>query len=192
VDSLITDIKNQLIQSAELKTRTAETQAESIEKAAEIIIRSLENGGKVLLCGNGGSAADAQHIAAEFVGRFLVNRKALPAVALTTDTSILTAVSNDFDFDQVFMRQVEAVGREGDVFWGISTSGKSENVRKAAELAGKMKIKVIILAGKEITQMCRNADVSINVDSNFTPRIQETHIAVSHIICDIVEKHFTE
>lgn len=192
MDSLITDIKNQLIQSAELKTRTAETQAESIEKAAEIIIRSLENGGKVLLCGNGGSAADAQHIAAEFVGRFLVNRKALPAVALTTDTSILTAVSNDFDFDQVFMRQVEAVGREGDVFWGISTSGKSENVRKAAELAGKMKIKVIILAGKEITQMCRNADVSINVDSNFTPRIQETHIAVSHIICDIVEKHFTE
>ena len=192
MDSLITDIKNQLIQSAEVKTRTAETQAESIEKAAEIIIRSLENGGKVLLCGNGGSAADAQHIAAEFVGRFLVNRKALPAVALTTDTSILTAVSNDFDFEQVFMRQVEAVGKEGDVFWGISTSGKSENVKKAAELAGKMKIKVIILAGKEITQMCRNADVSINVESNFTPRIQETHIAVSHIICDIVEKHFSK
>jgi len=192
MNNLHIEIQDQFKKSAEVKLRTAETQWQNIEKAINLIVKSIEEGGKVLVCGNGGSAADSQHIAAEFIGRFLINRKALPAIALTTDTSILTAVANDFSYDQVFTRQVEALGKTGDVIIGISTSGKSPNVYNAAVYAKKRGMKVIILAGQEFTPMCREADAAVNVESVETPRIQEAHITIAHIICDFVERYFAK
>jgi len=180
-------IKDQFEEGAKIKMELAGTAVESIRKAATIIVDSLKNGNRVLLCGNGGSAADSQHIAAELVGRYLLDRKAIPAVALTTDTSILTAVANDFGFETIFQRQVEALGRSGDVLIGLSTSGESRNVILAMEKARSLGMKCIALAGGQECPMDKLVDVMIHVPSQKTPRIQEAHITIGHIICDLVE-----
>jgi len=146
-----------------------------------------QQGKKVLIAGNGGSAADAQHIAAELVGRFQMNRGAFPAIALTTDTSILTAVGNDFGFDQIFVRQVEALKNPGDIFIGISTSGNSRNLIKTVELCRDESIKSIGFLGNGGGELGRLVDLPIVVNSMNTARIQEAHITISHILCELVE-----
>ncbi len=166
---------------------TAETCSKEIELAIKLIEKCLKNKNKILLCGNGGSAAQSQHIAAEFVGRFMMERKALPAIALTTDTSILTAVGNDYGSDAVFERQVEALGSKGDVLIAISTSGNSPNIIKALKKAKDIGVKTIGLSGKNGGKM-KGCDVDIIVPSEHTPNIQEAHITILHIICELVEK----
>jgi len=161
-----------------------------IESIAYKIVDAIENGGKLLICGNGGSAADAQHMAAEFVNRFLKERKPLPAIALTTDTSNLTSIANDYSFDEVFSKQVEAIGKGGDVLVGISTSGNSKNVLKAMETARKMDIETVGLLGRDGGKIKDVCDVTLIVPSFSTPRIQEVHGFVIHTICGIVEDEF--
>ena len=181
-----------LLDGADLRTRMVEASTDSIVHAAALIIDSLEAGGKLLLFGNGGSAADAQHIAAEFGGRFQHERRPLPALALTTDTSILTAVSNDYGFEHVFARQVAAVGRPGDIALAISTSGASPNVLAAAGTAQDSGIKVIALTGKGGGDLAPLADLAIVVPSRNTQQIQEAHIAIGHILSEIVETALME
>jgi len=161
-----------------------------VEKAGELATKTLKNGGKVLICGNGGSAADAQHIAAELSGRFKKERIALAGIALTTDTSALTAIGNDYGYEYVFSRQVEALANEGDLLIGISTSGNSLNVIKAIESAKKIGCKVVTLTGKSGGEMKDLGDVNIVIPSNDTPRIQEMHIMVGHMICAIIDEEF--
>ena len=165
--------------------------ANNIDRAATLIIDSIEGGGKLLICGNGGSAADAQHISAELLGKYEKKRKALPAIALTTDTSMLTAWSNDDAFENVFSKQVEGLGKKDDVLLGISTSGNSENVIKALKLAKDMGLKTISLNGKDGGRMKGMADVEILIKHNRTSRIQEVHHLVYHIICGLIEEHFS-
>jgi D-sedoheptulose 7-phosphate isomerase len=160
-----------------------------VEELAERMIRALEKGGKILWCGNGGSAADSQHLAAELVGRFRLDRRAIPSLALTVDTSILTAVANDYGFEQVFARQVEALGRPGDVVIGLTTSGNSRNVAAAltqARLLGCCTVAFTGLGGGLVKSL---ADIHIEVPSTDTARIQEAHIFLGHILCGIVERH---
>lgn len=159
-----------------------------VEKMAAICAEALAAGHKILLCGNGGSAADAQHIAAEFVGRFHRERISLPALALTVDTSILTAVGNDYSYDDVFSRQVEGLGAAGDVFWGITTSGNSGNVVKAAKLAKEKGLTVIASLGKDGGKMKALCDAAIIVPDDSTARIQEMHILCAHSICEVVDE----
>lgn len=166
--------------------------APQIEKAAHICINSLKRGKKIMFCGNGGSAADSQHLAAELVGRYKMNRPAMNAIALTVDTSILTAVGNDYGYDTIFERQVEGLGKEGDVLVGLSTSGNSKNVVLAFELAKKMGITTIAMTGKSGGMMKELADIAINVPSDTTNNIQEMHIAVGHLLCGILEKEINE
>jgi len=161
-----------------------------LEKTAGAMARALEQGHKVLVMGNGGSAADAQHLAGELVGRFLRERRALPAVALTTDTSVLTAVGNDYGYEQVFARQVEALAEAGDVCVGISTSGGSRNVVLALEKARDKGCVTVGLTGRDGGEVGRRSDLWIGVPSSKTPRIQEAHILVIHILCDLVEQRF--
>ena len=144
-------------------------------------------GHKILICGNGGSAADAQHIAAEFIGRFHSERRALPAIALSTDTSILTSIANDYNYSQVFSRQVQGLGRAGDVFWGISTSGNSENVNKAIIEAKNKRMITIASTGKTGGEMVDTCDVALVIPSDSTARIQEMHILCAHIICQLID-----
>ncbi|MDY6084338.1 MAG: D-sedoheptulose 7-phosphate isomerase [Dialister sp.] len=158
-----------------------------IEMAA-LCVAALRRGNKILLCGNGGSAADAQHIAAELVGRFHNERKSLPAIALTTDSSILTSVANDYSFEDVFSRQVEGLGTAGDVFWGISTSGNSLNVVKAARLAREKGLTVIASLGRGGGQMKALCDACVIIPSESTPRTQEMHILCAHSICQIIDE----
>lgn len=159
-----------------------------IESAAKVCVQAIKQGGKVMFCGNGGSAADSQHLAAELVGRYKMNRPALNSVALTTDTSILTAVGNDFGYDTIFERQVEGIGKKGDVLVGLSTSGNSKNVLLAMEKAESMGITTIAMTGENGGKMKEKADFAINVPSDTTNHIQEMHIAVGHILCGIIEK----
>jgi len=161
-----------------------------IQEAGELATKTLKNGGKILICGNGGSAADSQHIAAELSGRFKKERKALAGIALTTDTSALTAIGNDYGYEYVFSRQTEALANEGDLLIGISTSGNSENVIKAIESARKIGCKVITLTGKSGGEMKNLGDVNIVIPSNDTPRIQEMHIMAGHMICAIIDEEF--
>lgn len=161
---------------------------ERLERINEIITNSLINGGKVLIAGNGGSAADAQHFAAELVGRFVLERDGYPAIALTTDTSILTAIGNDYGYDVVFSRQVEALGKEGDIFIGISTSGNSLNVIKAIEKAHEKGMICIGLAGKDGGKMKDMCDEIIIFNYSETARVQEHHLMTYHLICEHVEK----
>ena len=156
-------------------------------KVVEAIIAALKAGNKILIFGNGGSAADAQHIAAEFVNRFVIERPPLPAVALTTDTSIITSIGNDYDFSEIFSKQIRAIGQSGDIAWGISTSGNSANVLKALEVAKKMGLVTVAFTGKDGGQIAKVADLSINVSSSVTARIQEVHITAGHAICDLVD-----
>ncbi|MDO8536175.1 MAG: D-sedoheptulose 7-phosphate isomerase [Candidatus Omnitrophota bacterium] len=162
-------------------------QLENIEKAAKAMIGALKDGKKLLIFGNGGSAADSQHIAAELVGRFKMERKALPAIALTTDTSALTAIANDYGYDVVFSRQIEALGVKGDVALGISTSGNSKNVIEALKKARSLGLKTVALSGGSGGGMKKEADISIIVGSVDTPRVQESQIMIAHIICALIE-----
>lgn len=159
-----------------------------IEEMTRICANALAKGHKILLCGNGGSAADAQHIAAEFVGRFHNERVSLPAIALTTDTSILTAVGNDYSYDQVFVRQVEGLGQAGDVLWGITTSGNSGNVINAAKMAKKKGMTVIGSLGKDGGTMASLCDAALIVPDDSTARIQEMHILAAHSICTVIDE----
>ena len=161
-----------------------------VEKAGKICVESLKKGGKILLCGNGGSAADSQHIAAELSGRFKKERNALAGLALTTDTSALTAIGNDYGFEYVFSRQVEALGKKEDVLIGISTSGNSQNVINAIKSARKIGMKIITLSGKSGGKIKDLGDVNIVVPSDDTPRIQEMHIMIGHMICALIDESF--
>ena len=161
--------------------------ADTIARVSELTAASMKAGGKLLVAGNGGSAADAQHLAAEFVGRLVVNRPALRAIALTTDTSILTALGNDFSFDHIIERQVEALGLPGDIFLGISTSGNSRNILKAAHLAKKMGLTTVGFTGNDGGALAKFCDLSIVVPSTETMNIQEAHLALEHIFCMLVE-----
>ena len=158
-----------------------------IRQMAEICQDAMITGHKILNCGNGGSAADAQHIAAEFIGRFHNERRALPAIALSTDTSILTSIANDYNYSQVFSRQVQGLGRAGDVFWGISTSGNSENVNKAIIEAKNKRMITIASTGKTGGEMVDTCDVALVIPSDSTARIQEMHILCAHIICQLID-----
>ena len=165
-----------------------ETISETLATVAKLTAKAMESGHKLLVAGNGGSAADAQHLVAEFVVRFTVNRPALRAIALTTDSSILTAAGNDFGFDQIFSRQLEALGQPGDVFLGISTSGNSKNIVAALHAAKKFGISTIALTGNDGGAMRPLADLSIVIPSNTTMNIQESHLALEHIFCMLVER----
>jgi D-sedoheptulose 7-phosphate isomerase len=154
----------------------------------ELLAAAYRAGNKLLVCGNGGSAADAQHLAAEIVGRFKMERRGLPAIALTTDSSILTAIGNDYGFDRIFSRQVEALAAPGDVVIGISTSGNSPNVQQALELARRSGCRTVGLLGRDGGSIAGIVDIALTVPSHDTPRIQEGHICMIHIICDLLEK----
>ena len=181
-------IKNFLNASADLKYQVAETLSEKILEATRLIKESLAGGGKLLLMGNGGSAADAQHIAAELVGRFKNERPAIPAIALTVDTSILTALGNDYGFDTIFSRQIEALCVRGDVAIGISTSGNSENVIRALKKAKEIGAATAALGGGDGGRMKEIADHTIIVPSKTTARIQEMHIIIGHMLCGAIER----
>lgn len=163
-------------------------QSEVIESITNKFLASLKSGGKILLCGNGGSAADAQHVAAELIGRFKLERRAWPAIALTTNSSIVTAIGNDYGFEYVFSRQVEALAKKGDVVVGISTSGNSKNVLNAVNEAKKIGCAAIGVTGKNGGELARIADICFRANSDDTARIQEAHILMWHIICELVEQ----
>ncbi|MEF3191341.1 MAG: D-sedoheptulose 7-phosphate isomerase [Campylobacterales bacterium] len=168
--------------------KAMETLLGAIEEAAAICIKRLEHGGKILLFGNGGSAADAQHIAAELTGRYKTERRALPAIALTTDTSALTAIGNDYGYERVFDRQLEALARNGDVAIGISTSGNSANVVRALRLARQLGCVTLGLSGRGGGEMMQVCDINLVVPSNDTPRIQEMHIWMGHTLCQLIDE----
>tara|TARA_B100001093_G_scaffold120332_1_gene113036 strand:- start:2360 stop:2923 length:564 start_codon:yes stop_codon:yes gene_type:complete len=162
--------------------------SEDINKAAELIILSLQNNGKIMFCGNGGSASDSQHLSSELVGKYQMKRKPISSIALTTDTSAITAISNDFSFNDIFSRQIEALGKEGDVLYATSTSGKSKNILNAIKKANELKIKTIGLTGINDSNMHSMCDIVIKAPSLRTDRIQEMHIAIGHVICELIEK----
>jgi D-sedoheptulose 7-phosphate isomerase len=178
--------KENVASHAELVQRMDQVSAE-VGQAAAFVVDSLKSGGCVLVCGNGGSAADAQHIAGEFVGRFLKERRALPSIALHANTTVMTAIGNDYSFDTVYSRQVEAHGKPGDVLIAITTSGNSVNILRAAEEARKSGIKVIGLTGETGGKLKELCDVCICVPSPSTPRVQEMHILIGHTICQVAE-----
>ncbi len=183
-------IKNQVKKSYETKQNiyNNEELLDKIEQVSKLCVKLYKANKKTLLAGNGGSAADAQHIAAEMVGRYGFDRPSLPSLALTTDTSVLTAIGNDYGYEQVFSRQLESMGQEGDLFIGISTSGNSQNIINAFKSAKEKNIKSVALVGKDGGEMAKLADYAIIVPSDITPRIQESHILIGHILCDIIEK----
>ena len=184
-------VKTSLREGAELRMALAGDSSGAILDGAALIVSCLRDGGKVLFFGNGGSAADAQHLAAEFVGRFALERTGLPAIALTTDSSILTAVGNDYGFEQVFARQVQALGQPGDVAVAISTSGNSANVLEGVKEAKRRHLKTIGLTGKDGGVLAQQADVAITIASANTARIQECHIAIGHLFCELVDGDFS-
>jgi D-sedoheptulose 7-phosphate isomerase len=183
-------IQKEIQASVELKERVKEELAEKIVEVANTLAECIRKGGKILLCGNGGSAADAQHFAGELVVRLTSDytRTAIPAITLSSDSFILTACANDFGFDQVFSRQVEALGKPEDVLVCISTSGNSPNLIKAAQKAKEKKMKTVGLLGKDGGELKKFTDLSLIVPSHATPRIQETHICICHILCELIEK----
>lgn len=164
--------------------------ANKINKIIRILNRCFKSGNKLIIAGNGGSASQAQHFAGEIVGRYKKERKAYPAIALTADSTFITAWSNDYNFDTIFSRQIEAIGKKGDVFFGISTSGNSKNIIQAVEKAQNLNMETICLLGKEGGKLKGISNISIIIDSHNTPRIQEEHIFLIHIICEEVEKNF--
>jgi D-sedoheptulose 7-phosphate isomerase len=169
-----------------------ESGLETISDIAAAIVKAIKKGATVYICGNGGSAADAQHIASELVNRFESSRKALPAVALTTDTSVITSIANDTSYEYVFARQAEALIRKGDVFWAISTSGSSPNILAAAKAAGRKGALIIGFTGKKNSKLERIADICLCVNNESAARSQEIHQLAYHIICKLVENSFTE
>ena len=183
-------IEEGLADSIRTKQKVLESMVPAIEQVASLWIKALADGKKILIFGNGGSASDSQHIAAELVGKLLVKRRALPAIALTTDTSCLTALANDFGYETVFERQVEALGREGDVAVGITTSGHSPNVLLAIKMAKKLGMKTVGFTGRDGGPLAGLVDHVLIIPSQSTQRIQESHITIAHIICEFVETHF--
>ncbi|MHC4158745.1 MAG: D-sedoheptulose-7-phosphate isomerase [Planctomycetota bacterium] len=186
------DLIKQIIESH--KKNVAELEASSIDTlaaAARKIVEVLKQDGRIYICGNGGSAADAQHIAAELVGRFERERQALPAVALTTNTSVMTSISNDYNYESVFVRQVDALVKKGDILWAISTSGTSPNIIAAAKLAKEKGACVLAFTGKKNTKLEHIADICFCANDESTARSQEIHQLGYHIICDLVERSFT-
>jgi D-sedoheptulose 7-phosphate isomerase len=183
-------IFNEFQSHLETIVKVIEHLQDDLEKASVLVVDTLKNGGKIILCGNGGSAADAQHIAAEFTGRYKTERRGLPGIALTTDTSALTAIGNDYGYDRVFDRQLEAIGNKGDLLIGISTSGNSKNIISALKLAQEMGCKTIGFTGRDGGSMNDVCDVNLIVPSDNTPRIQEMHILFGHTICQIVDDNF--
>ena len=183
-------IKNQIKLSYETKQSIYQNDKllDTIADVAKKCVELYRGDKKTIFAGNGGSAADAQHIAAELVGRYGFDRPSIPSLALTTDTSNLTAIGNDYGYDKVFSRQLEGMGQEGDIFFGISTSGNSKNIINAFEVARNKNIFTVALVGKDGGEMARMADIALIVPSNSTPRIQESHILIGHILCDIIEK----
>lgn len=182
------EIKEIFEESISVKTKILKDQIDTIDRIATLVVRTLKKGGKILLCGNGGSAADSQHIACELVGRFKMERSPLPAIALSTNTSNLTSLANDYSYKEVFKRQVKALARKGDLLIGISTSGESPNVIEAVKAARELGISTVAFTGRDGGQLARTAEVSFKVPSDETPRIQESHITAAHAICEIVEK----
>ena len=183
----MTLIKETLNEISNNFIRLSDKSTGKIELASNLIIKSLENGGKIMFCGNGGSAADSQHLLAELVGRYMKNRKPLASVALTTDTSVITAISNDFTFDDIFSRQIEAIGNEGDILYATSTSGKSKNIISALKTARSLKIKTIGIIGNDDYGLKDLCNIIISAPAVRSDRIQEMHIAIGHIICEILE-----
>jgi D-sedoheptulose 7-phosphate isomerase len=186
-ETALTKVAESLQEGAELRLRVARDHARAIVEAASMITTCLRSGGKLLFFGNGGSAADAQHLAAEFVGRFVAERRALAAIALTTDSSILTAVGNDYGFEQIFARQIAGLARPNDAAIGISTSGNSPNVVAAIQQAKTQGLKTIGLTGKDGGLLAKTVDLAISVSAVNTARIQECHITIGHILCELVE-----
>ena len=185
-------IKRELQAHRETIERTIEVMIPQIEEASKIAIETLQNGNKILLCGNGGSAADAQHIAAELTGRYKTERKGLSGIALTTDTSALTAIANDYGYDRVFDRQVEALSREGDLVIGISTSGNSANIISALRVARGLGCRTIGLTGRDGGAISGVCDLNLIVPSDDTPRIQEMHILIGHTICQAIDDAYLQ
>ena len=183
-------IEKELQAHKETLEKTIEVMIPEIEEASKIVIDTLKSGNKVLLCGNGGSASDAQHISAELTGRYKTERKALSAIALNTDSSAMTAISNDYGYDRVFDRQVEALARDGDLLIAISTSGNSMNILSALAVAKLLGCRTIGLSGKDGGDMNRLSHLNLVVPSDDTPRIQEMHILIGHIICQAVDDAF--
>ena len=185
-------IKDILLESIQVKEEILRNQIDSIFEISLLMIDCLRKGGKVIVFGNGGSASDSQHIAAELVGRFKRDRSALAGISLTTNTSILTSLANDYGYDVVFSRQVEALGKKNDVALGISTSGKAKNVALGIKQAKKMGIKTVALSGGDGGEIVKLADLSLLVPSKVTARIQEAHITIAHIICEMIEQELCQ
>lgn len=183
-------IETHFARHIELTRTVAEQLSESIEATARLLIGALENGHTLFLCGNGGSAADAQHIATEITGRFMRERRAMAAIALTTDTSALTAIGNDFGFEQIFARQVEGLARTGDILIGLTTSGNSPNVLEALRAAEERGCVSVILTGRDGGRARDLANHTIIIPSDYTPFIQEMHITIAHILCELIDVHF--
>lgn len=182
------EIEDAFRDSIKIKEEIVEGKIDIIIRIAQLFVQTLKRGGKILLCGNGGSAADSQHIACELVGRFKMERSPLPAIALSTNTSNLTSLANDYSYKEVFKRQVKALARKGDLLIGISTSGESPNVIEAVKTARELGISTVAFTGRDGGQLARSAEVSFKVPSDEIPRIQESHITAAHAICEIVEK----
>jgi D-sedoheptulose 7-phosphate isomerase len=181
-------VERSFVESIEAKRRCLKNNHESLIRAANVIVEAFNNESKLMIFGNGGSAADAQHIAAEFVNKFMIERPPLPAMALTTDTSILTAVGNDdLTFEEIFSKQIKALGMEGDVAWGISTSGESANVLAGLRVARNRGLRTIAMTGSSTGKMAEFAQILLGVDAENTARIQECHITMAHIICELVD-----
>ena len=185
---MVKQIQEQLLESAQVKQRAAEFLSSHIEFLAKKAIECYRTGHKLILCGNGGSASDAEHIACELVGRFLLERPALPAIALSSNTSILSAIGNDYGYENAFARQIDAWAKPGDIVIGISTSGNSRNVVAALQRAKECGAYAVGLVGCDGGQVAAEADLAIIVPSNSTPRIQEAHITIGHILCDLIEQ----
>lgn len=189
----ITRVKQHFANSIQTKQQSLEPLAPVIARAAGHLAQTLDQGGKILSCGNGGSAGDAQHFSSEMLNRFEMERPGLPAVALTTDTSTLTSIANDYDYSQIFSRQILALGNSGDVLLAISTSGNSGNVIKAVKAAHTRNMQVLALTGHgggKLSALLEDTDVEICVPANSTARIQEVHLLVIHCLCDLIDQHF--
>lgn len=185
------DISTNLLQSITAQQAFAEASVDRIIQLVEWTVETFQSGGKLLILGNGGSAADSQHMAAEFINRFKINRRPLPAIALTTDTSVITSIGNDFSFDLIFVKQIQALGRPGDLVLAISTSGKSPNIVKAVETAKDMGLKTVALTGGTSHpggDLGPIVDLLLNVPTDSTAHVQETHLWIEHVVCELVEK----
>ncbi len=184
------DLAQYVSEGADLRVRFFHDHENAVRQAADAVLAALKSGGKVLSFGNGGSAADAQHLAGELVGRFRRERRPLAAIALSTDTSVLTCVGNDYDYGEVFARQLEALGKPGDIAWALSTSGNSANVLRGIEAAKQAGLRVIGLTGHDGGKMAARCDLALVVPSDNTALIQEVHLAILHIVCEIVDESF--